>query len=258
MQNITVACVQTSLLWEDIKGNIQKFDLLLDAVKEDTDLIVLPEMFSTGFSMEPNRLSEKMNGISVSWMIHKAQSLGKAITGSLIIEEDGNYYNRLIWVFPDGKLDYYDKRHLFCLTNEQDYYTAGNKRTIIHYKGWRFNLNICYDLRFPVWTRYQEDYDCLIYVANWPEIRNQAWKALLKARAIENQAYVIASNRVGIDGNNYNYSGDSAIIHPDGNMIQEMANEETILYAELNAQEQQTFRSKLPFLLNADPFKIIE
>lgn len=257
MQDLRIANIQSDLVWEDINANLKHFDQLLNTI-EKVDLIVLPEMFSTGFSMNPAHLAEKMDGSAIQWMTQKAAKLQTPLVGSLIIEEEGNYYNRMVWMNPDGKVHTYDKRHLFSLAKEDDAFTGGSIRCIVNYKGWRFNLNICYDLRFPVWARNKGDYDCLIYVANWPERRSLAWKTLIRARAIENQSYVIASNRSGIDGNEINYSGDSAIIHPDGNTIDEISNKEGILYGDLKAEEYKDFKAKFQFWNDADQFTIQE
>jgi predicted amidohydrolase len=206
--------------------------------------------------MSPQGLAEKMDGKAVRWMISSAKENNSIITGSLIIEEEGQFFNRLFWVRPDGSFETYDKRHLFRLANEQNVYTGGTERKIVELKGWRVLLNICYDLRFPVWSRNQNNYDLMIYVANWPERRSIAWKTLLRARAIENQAYCIGVNRVGEDGNGVYHSGNSSIIHPSGEILLTQSNEPCILEASLSHSELTEFREKFPFHMDGDHFNI--
>jgi len=231
-------------------------------LKEATHVVVLPEMFSTGFSMKPEILAEKMDGNAVNWMKRVAAEKKVIVTGSLIIEEEGAYYNRLIWMLPNGQFGYYDKRHLFAYAEEDKHYTAGSKRLIASVNGWKINLQVCYDLRFPVWARQQFDkdknfeYDLLIYVANWPQRRSAAWKTLLQARAIENQCYVIGVNRVGEDGNGIYHSGDSMVIDPLGEILYHKADEEDIATVTLDKQQLQTIREKFPFWKDADSFQI--
>src|SRR5574337_503960 len=217
MENLNITLIQSNLHWENIDKNLQQFSEKMATVKEPTDLIVLPEMFSTGFSMNSKNLSEGMNGKTLLWMRKHCKEKGCAITGSVIISENGNYFNRLIWMWADGSYEIYNKRHLFQMANEDNYYTPGKYRKVVELKGWKICPLICYDLRFPVWSRNTwkktskfikdggreiiAEYDVLIYVANWPERRAHPWKSLLVARAIENQSYVIGVNRVGSDGN---------------------------------------------------------
>jgi omega-amidase len=219
-------------------------------------------MFTTGFSMNPSQLAEKMDGESVEWMRKMATQYRLILTGSLIIEEEGHYFNRLIWMLPTGVLGYYDKRHLFAFAGEDQHYTAGDKRLITAVNGWRFNLQVCYDLRFPVWARQQiingePEYDVLVYVANWPERRRQAWTTLLQARAIENQCYVIGVNRIGEDGNGIYHSGDSMVIDPLGEILFAQKDQETIHTLTLNKERLTEVRQSLPFLKDGDGFGLI-
>lgn len=231
-------------------------------IKERTEVVVLPEMFSTGFSMKPEQLAETMEGEAVQWMKRVATEKKIILTGSVIIKEKENYYNRLIWMLPNGQYGVYDKRHRFAFAGEDKHYTAGNKRLIASVKGWKINLQVCYDLRFPVWARQQSqpdglEYDILIYVANWPERRSHAWKTLLQARAIENQCYVIGVNRVGNDGNAIYHSGDSMIIDPMGEVLYHKKDEEDVFTISLDKKHLETIREKLPFLRDADGFMIL-
>jgi predicted amidohydrolase len=252
---INVTLIQSNIIWEDRISNLKNYQEKLNQI-ESTDLIILPEMFTTGFSMSPKSISENMNGETIQWMKQNAHKMNSAICGSIIIEEDSKYFNRFIWVNPDGSIHYYDKRHLFSFAGENENYTPGNEKVIIEYKGWKICPLICYDLRFPVWSRNSEDYDLLIYVANWPDKRKSAWKSLLTARAIENQCYVIGVNRVGEDSKNY-YSGDSSLINALGETLYTNSHIEetysnTILKYDLNK-----VRTQLPFLNDKDNFKII-
>ena len=230
-QQLTISTIQTTLHWENKEANRQMLEQKISSIRDKTEIVILPEMFSTGFSMKPAALAETMEGETVQWMKKIASEKKIILTGSIIVEENENYFNRLIWMLPNGKYGYYDKRHRFAFAGEDQYYTAGNKRLIASVKGWKINLQVCYDLRFPVWARQTSpsnslskgegeiatpEYDVLIYVANWPERRNTAWKTLLQARAIENQSYVVGVNRVGKDGNDIYHSGDSMIIDPLG------------------------------------------
>lgn len=233
------------------------FDEKIDALKGDVDLIILPEMFTTGFSMSPENLAEEWPGQSVKWMQQKAMAKGAAIAGSIIIEEDSKYFNRLVFAHPDGKLEHYDKRHLFRMSGEHKYYDEGNQRVVVNYKNFRILLLVCYDLRFPVWSRNQNDYDMILIVANFPEPRRYAWNTLLPARAIENQCYIAACNRVGLDGNGVNYTGDSQIIDPQGKIIVlANPNENQIISSKIDIQEVVNFRKSFPAHLDADGFII--
>lgn len=233
----------------------------INSIKEKTEVVVLPEMFSTGFSMKPEQLAETMEEETVQWMKGVAAEKKIILTGSVIIKEKENYYNRLIWMLPNGQYGVYDKRHRFAFAGEDKHYTAGNKRLIASVKGWKINLQVCYDLRFPVWARQQSqsegpEYDVLIYVANWPERRSLAWKTLLQARAIENQCYVIGVNRVGNDGNGIYHSGDSMIIDPMGEIMYHKKDNEDVFTISLDKEHLKTIREKLPFLKDADHFMI--
>ncbi len=224
MQDLTVTLIQTELFWEDIPANLAAFDKKIDGIAEKTDLIILPEMFTTGFSMNASKLAEPMNGPAVSWIHSKSEAKNVDITGSVIIEENGKYYNRLLWAQPDGTLLTYDKKHLFRMTGEHEVFTPGSRFLTVAIKGWKLRPFICYDMRFPIWTRnIDNQYDMAIYIANWPERRAPHWKILMPARAVENQCYVIGVNRVGEDGNGLAYSGDSSIIDPMGNVLFQQA-----------------------------------
>src|ERR1700677_3019146 len=216
MSTLTVTTIQPDLQWEDKTANLRRLEEKIDAIGVHTELVILPEMFSTGFSMRPEVLAERMDGPTVDWMKNMAARKKVILTGSVIIEEEGKYFNRLIWMLPNGQYGYYDKRHRFAYAGENEHYSAGHKRLIASVKGWKILLQVCYDLRFPVWSRQAAEdglpeYDLIIYVANWPQRRSLAWKTLLQARAIENQSYVAGVNRVGNDGNNIAHSGDSMI-----------------------------------------------
>jgi omega-amidase len=258
MQDINVALVQADLAWEDKRANLDKFDKLLGTVPSGTDLVVLPEMFNTAFSMEPEKLAEAPDSETTAWLKKKAVEKKVAITGSLIITEDGKYYNRLIWMFPDGTYQYYDKKHLFTLAGEQHHYTAGTEKLVVEFKGWKFCPLICYDLRFPAWIRNTEDYDCLVVVANWPEKRIIHWEHLLYARAIENQCYLVAVNRVGKDGNGLDHNGVSMVINPLGKPLVKATEIETILYVTLNYEAVTKTRKEMPFLNDRDQFELVK
>lgn len=247
--NITL--VQTKLHWEKIEANLEMFSQKLQNLPQ-TDLIILPEMFTTGFSMNAAPLAEEMGASAMQWMEKQASKHQAVITGSLIIKEHDNFYNRLIWMRPDGSYEYYDKKHLFTMAKEEETYTAGDKKVIIEYMGFKICPLICYDLRFPVWNRNKEDYDLAIYVANWPAKRSYHWRSLLLARAIENQCYVAAVNRVGDDGKDFHYSGDSALIDPAGEIIYQKTEEEDIFQTNISLSHIQEVRKKLPFLKDRD------
>lgn len=259
MQNLKVTIIQSDLHWENKEENLRMFAQKIDAIEEATDLIVLPEMFTTGFSMQPEKFAEPMTGATLSWLRQKAQKKKCVITASFICEENGNYFNRLVWMKPDGSFSTYDKRHLFSMGDENNHYASGKKKIIEEIKGWKICPLICYDLRFPSWARNSKNnpYDLLIYVANWPERRNHPWKTLLLARAIENQCYVVGLNRVGNDGNQIYHSGDSAVINPKGEVISKTkANDESTETVELSHAELQEFRKQFPVLNDADDFEL--
>ena len=259
MSTLIITGIQSSLHWEDKEANLQMFEEKIFSISQPTEIVVLPEMFSTGFSMQPKKLAEPMDGETVEWMKRIAAKKKIILTGSVIIEEDRNFYNRLVWVLPNGQIGYYDKRHLFAYGDEDQHYTAGKKRLIASVKGWKINLMVCYDLRFPVWSRQQGDfeYDVLIYVANWPERRVLAWTSLLRARAIENQSYVIGVNRTGDDGNKIPYTGESMAVDPMGEILYHKNDEEDVFTVTLDKSHLEKTREKFPFWKDADRFKII-
>jgi omega-amidase len=268
MSTLTITTIQSNLFWEDKAANLQTFEQKIKNITDKTEIVVLPEMFSTGFSMQPGLFAETMSGETVEWMKRVSNENGIVLTGSVMIEEEGNYYNRLIWMLPNGQYGYYDKRHLFAYGEEDKHYTPGNKRLIASVKGWKINLQVCYDLRFPVWARQsllstsrgvagEVEYDVLIYVANWPEKRSHAWKTLLCARAIENQCYVVGVNRVGTDGKNIHYSGNSLVIDPMGQVLYHMADEEDINTITITKEKLEEVRTKFPFLNDADEFTLL-
>lgn len=261
MPTLSFTIIQTSLHWEDKEANLSMLEEKIMGIRERTEIVVLPEMFSTGFSMQPGKLAEKMDGGTVQWMKRMAATKKIVLTGSVIVEENGHYYNRLLWVLPDGQLGYYDKRHRFAFAGENKEYTPGHKRLIAQVKGWKINLQVCYDLRFPVWARQQvndaPEYDVLLYVANWPERRSHAWKTLLTARAIENQCFVVGVNRVGVDGNGINHSGDSMVLDALGATLYHKQDVEDIYTLVLEKSGLTDVREKFPFWKDADQFNII-
>jgi predicted amidohydrolase len=269
MATLTITTIQSNLIWEEKAANLHMLEQKIKGIEEKTEIVVLPEMFNTGFSMRPEALAETMEGETVEWMKRVSHENGIIITGSVMIEEAGNYYNRLIWMLPNRQYGHYDKRHLFAFAEEDKHYSPGNKRLIASVKGWKINLLVCYDLRFPVWARQAPsqpppkgeefsvaEYDVLIYVANWPERRSHAWKTLLCARAIENQCYVVGVNRVGTDGNKVYHSGNSLIIDPLGQVLYHMADEEDVNTITLQKEMLEDVRNKFPFWKDADSFHI--
>lgn len=262
MSSLTLSLVQTALVWEDKAANLQLLETQLASLRGKTQVVVLPELFSTGFSMQTQVLAEPMNGPTVQWMRTMAQQYQLIITGSVMIQEEGLFYNRLIWMLPTGELGHYDKRHLFAFAGEDRYYSRGNKRFIASANGFKINLQICYDLRFPVWSRQhatdgQPEYDLLIYVANWPERRRLAWMSLLQARAIENQCYVIGVNRVGEDGHQIYHSGDSMVIDPLGEVLFTQKDKACVHTITLRQEWIQKVRQQFPFLNDADGFELL-
>ncbi len=253
--------IQTELLWEDVKGNLDLISSKIDCIEEPTDLIILPEMFTTGFSMKPKQLAEDMNGLTVEWMTEIANKSNASVMGSCIIKEDTNYFNRFIAVGHDGTISTYDKKHLFTLAGEDKEYSRGVKHQIIEIKGWKIRPLICYDLRFPVWARSRKtadsnyEYDVLIYVANWPAPRINAWDSLLKARAIENQAYCIGVNRLGKDANNMEYPGHSIVSDFGGNLIGDLKSENITRTFSLEGEPMDRFRKRFPFQADGDEFE---
>ena len=251
-----IALIQTSLIWENPIENKSHLSQKIMGFMEDVDLIVLPEMFSSGFTMDPKAVAETMQGETVSWLQHLAKAKNCAITGSLVIEEDGNYYNRLVFVYPDGVIKTYDKRHLFTLAGEHEVYTPGTEKLIVEYKGFRICPLVCYDLRFPVFSRNVEHYDVLLYVANWPKIRLNAWDILLKARAVENMCYTVGVNRIGSDDNNHEYVGHSQVVDFLGNYVLEPQEADAVFIVELDKGKLLETRTKLAFLNDRDTFEI--
>jgi omega-amidase len=254
MQSLTVTFIQTELAWENIQANLEMLDKKIDAIVNQTDLILLPEMFSTGFSMSPVGLAETMQGSAVTWMKNKAKEKSAVIAGSLMIEEDGHYFNRLIWAKPDDSVVTYDKRHLFRMTGEEKVYSPGNRLLTVELKGWRIRPFICYDLRFPAWMRNSDSppYDLAIVTANWPASREIHWQMLLRARAIENQSYVIGVNRVGVDGNQIEYHGYSCVIDYKGNVHFQDVHHENTQTASLSLTTLRNYRETFPFWKDRD------
>jgi len=279
MSSLIITLIQTNLHWEDKKANLNMLSKKIESILEKTEVIILPEMFNTGFSMRPETLAEEMDGETMEWMKKIAAAKKVILTGSVMIkhpsipiaigtQDKSDYYNRLIWMLPNGEYGYYDKRHLFAYGNEHTLFNAGNKRLIASVKGWKINLQVCYDLRFPVWARQtpfssegeelevRPEYDLLVYVANWPEQRIHAWKTLLTARAIENQCYVVGVNRVGDDGNGIHHNGESMIIDPLGEILYSKKDDEDIFTYTLQKERLTEIRNKFPFLNDADSFII--
>jgi len=257
-KDLKITLVQTSLAWEDVDANLAAFSQKLAGLEpSSTDVIVLPEMFTTGFTMNASGVAETMDGKAIKWLANMASQKKCVITGSLVIKENGNYYNRLIWMCPDGTYEVYDKRHTFRMAEENKTYASGNKKLVVELNGWKICPMICYDLRFPVWSRNTGDYDCLIYVSNWPERRSYAWRHLLIGRAIENQAYVVGVNRIGYDGNGIDYPGYSVALSPKGEPLSNISpNIDTIETVTLSYKELEDFRREFPVALDADKFNI--
>jgi len=258
MSSLTISLIQTNLFWENKKANLEMLQQKIEGIKEKTEIVIIPEMFTTGFSMKPELFAETMDGETVKWMKKITAEKKIILTGSVIIEENGKYFNRLVWMLPNGEYGVYDKRHLFAFANEHSHYSAGNKKLIASVKGWKINLQICYDLRFPVWARQdfqsENKYDLLINVANWPTKRNIAWQTLLRARAIENQCFVAGVNRTGEDGNKIYYSGDSMLIGPLGETIYKKNQAEDIYTFTLQKEKITETRNQFPFWKDADSF----
>lgn len=259
MAALTISLIQTHLFWEDKAANLRQLEEKMAPLKGKTQVVVLPEMFSTGFSMRPAEWAETMEGPTVQWLRELSQRLQLIITGSIIIAEGGHFYNRLLWVLPNGTIGHYDKRHLFAYAGEDQHYQPGTRRLIASVNGCRINLQVCYDLRFPVWARQQQqhqqpEYDVLIYVANWPERRREAWMTLLQARAIENQCYVVGVNRVGTDGHGIYHSGDSLVADPLGQLLYTQKDKEDVHTLTIDMEHLRQIRTQLPFLRDADPF----
>jgi predicted amidohydrolase len=251
-----IAIIQSTLFWENPKANRKHFEEKIYALAEKVDLIVLPEMFSTGFTMNPEAIAETTDSETIQWLQSLAKAKKSAITGSLVIKENDNFYNRLVFVFPSGEIQFYDKRHLFTLAGEDKVYTSGNQKLIVEYQGLKICPMICYDLRFPVFARNVENYDVLIYVANWPKTRINAWDILLKARSVENMCYTIGVNRIGLDDNNFEYNGHSQAVDFLGNYVLEPQEAEGVFIIELNKENLLETRNKLGFLNDRDAFEL--
>jgi predicted amidohydrolase len=257
MENLRISLVQTSLVWENKAENLKHLREKIIPIAGATDLVILPEMFNTGFTMNTEQCAEKMTGETIKWMRQLSRDINADIIGSLIIKENKKYFNRLVWVEPWDIYGTYDKRHLFRMANEQKHFSAGNSKLIRTEKGWNICPLICYDLRFPVWCRNKNEYDLLIFIANWPEVRSDAWKTLLKARAIENQCYVAGVNIVGTDGNQKKYAGDSAIFGPSGALLTSaFSSDEKIETISISYNDLAKYRKEFPVGLDADNFEI--
>lgn len=254
MNDLTISLIQTDLHWHNPKANRSRFEQLIKELDVETDVIILPEMFTTGFTMKASDNAEPQPGDTLRWMQHQAQKSQAVITGSLIIKQNNNFYNRLYWVKPDGDYQHYDKKHLFSYADEDQHFTAGSERLIVDHKDWRICPLICYDLRFPVWSRNDMDYDVLIYIANWPAPRQAAWQSLLKARAIENMSYVAGVNRIGTDGNDHSYAGGSVVYDMLGQALCAAKNQEISKTITLNYGELKKQRKRFGFLKDRDPF----
>jgi omega-amidase len=256
LNTLKLALVQTTLAWHDRSANLEHFDGLLEQAA-GADLVILPEMFTTGFSMESERLAEPEEGPTSHWLREQASRRQAVITGSVIIQAaDGSYRNRLLWAQPDGQLLQYDKRHLFRMAGEHDHYTAGSERACFELKGWKIRPLVCYDLRFPVWSRASQDTDLILYTANWPGARRLHWNRLLPARAIENLCYVAAVNRVGVDGKGFAYTGDSQVLDFQGECLLSAGEADGVFQVELDGQALQAYRERFPAHLDADAFDL--
>jgi omega-amidase len=254
---LKLALIQPDIIWEDIDANLNALSKKLDGMAEDADAVILPEMFTTGFTMRSSELAEGMDGKSITWMRKASERYNCVIAGSLIIAYRDRYFNRFIWMEPEGRITTYDKRHLFSISGEDEHYTRGDSNTLTNINTFRIRPQVCYDLRFPVWSRNDGTYDLLLYVANWPAVRRDVWISLLKARAIENQAFVIGVNRVGRDGMGIDYSGDSLAYNAKGQVIASLpVGEEATQIIHLSLQELMDFRQKFPVWKDADNFKI--
>ncbi|NOY36097.1 MAG: amidohydrolase [Chlorobi bacterium] len=254
---LNITCIQPDVVWEDREANFHHLSDLLKPLAGKTDLVILPEMFSTGFTMQPEKITDIGDDGDLQWMIRQSGKLDAAVTGSFIAPVEGSYRNRLAFVTPDGQTSFYDKRHLFRMGEENQHYTPGNKIVDVSWKSWQIKPLICYDLRFPVWIRSGTRPDLLIFIANWPASRREVWLTLLKARAIENQVYTIGVNRVGTDGRKISYSGDTTVLDPKGNILKSApSGQESVLRVLLDKTEQDLFREKFPVHLDADRFQI--
>ncbi len=257
-QELKVVLIQQDLQWEDKVANINLFDTCIKSLSAAADIIVLPEMFSTGFTMQAEVFAEEMSGRTIQKMQEWAKDSNAVICGSIIIKEDQKFFNRFIWVEPNGKIEKYDKAHLFRMGEEEQHYTRGSEQLLLNYKGWKIAPFVCYDLRFPVWLRRTEkfDFDLMIFVANWPERRSKHWDLLLQARAVENQSYVLAVNRIGNDGKQIYHSGNSAVIDPLGNIVFKLEHEAMVKEIVLSKASLDNYRESFPLGLDTDKFEI--
>lgn len=258
LDELRVTLVQTSTWWHDAEKNLAHFEARIRPFAGQTDVIVLTETFTSGFTQHPSAVAQTMDGPAIAWMRRQAGELGAAVAGSMAVRDGDRFYNRFLWAAPDGTLVHYDKRHLFALAGEHERYAAGSQRVVLGYGGWRICPQVCYDLRFPVWSRNRDDYDVLVYVANWPEPRAQAWRLLLRGRAIENQAYVVGVNRVGTDGNGVAYAGGSAAVDYLGSDLADLEARDEAVTVTLSRPALDEFRRKLPFQADADRFVLPE
>lgn len=256
MNELKLSLVQLNLVWENKKANLKKIEKMIGQDSEKGKIILLPEMFSTGFSMNPDGLAEPMNGDTVLWMRELASKMDSLLAGSLIISENGKYFNRFIAMSSEGVVAQYDKRHLFRMAHEESVYTPGSSRVVFNWKGWRILPQICYDIRFPVWIRNQDDYDLSLFVANWPSPRRDVWRNLLVARALENQSFVAGVNRIGMDNKGIYHSGDSKVIDPKGSDVIDCSDHECMSTVSLNLDDVSTFRDKFPAFKDRDNFII--
>jgi len=259
MQTLTLTLLQTATHWHDPARNRSHFETLLDQVPSASQLVVLPEMFSTGFTMDSATVAESMDGATVNWMLEQAQQRQKVLCGSLVIKEQGQFFNRMLWVQPNGEMQIYDKGHLFRMAGEDEHYSEGTRRVVVDFQGWRICLSVCYDLRFPVWLRNDQKYDLLLCVANWPEARRDIWQTLLRARAVESQAFCAGVNIIGTDGAGVVYGGGSAVYHGDGKVLvdpEEHLSKQRIITQTLDLAELDTMRSSFPVALDADAFAL--
>lgn len=256
MQALNVTLVQADILWEDKKANLRKLENLLAPEKGKTDLVVLPEMFSTGFTMNSVSYAEDPGGSTLVWMQEQAEKLRSVVTGSFIVKEGAHYFNRLHWVLPGGEYKTYDKKHLFSMAGEDKHFTGGNEKLLVDLKGWKMCPMVCFDLRFPVWVRNKEDYDGLIFIANWPQKRINHWHNLLIARSIENQCYTIGLNRVGKDGNGICHNGSSMVVDPVGEKLLQIQHVEQVSKIALDYDTVTKTRRHMPFLKDRDLFTL--
>ncbi|MFN5459576.1 MAG: amidohydrolase [Bacteroidota bacterium] len=266
MTKLRVTIIQTELFWEDVDRNLSHFTDKISTISETTDLIVLPEMFTTGFTMNPEKNAEHINGKGFNWMIETARKKNCVVCGSISVSDENKFFNRLYWVRPDGTFNFYNKRHLFRMAGEDKHYQCGSEQVIVELKGWKINLQICYDLRFPVYSRnrwdsknnFSAEYDLMLYVANWPEVRSHPWNTLLLARAIENQCFVVGVNRIGADGNGIAHSGNSAVINPRGELLSKVnPHEDKTETVEIDINYLHEFRKQFPVGMDADDFNLL-